>query len=30
MRKLGWVGVLVAIMGLTVFVGTPVSGQSQA
>ena len=30
MRKLGWVGVLVAIMGLTIFVGTPVSGQSQA
>src|SRR5687768_161684 len=30
MRKLGWVGALVAIMGLTVFVGTPVSGQSQA
>ena len=30
MRKFGWVGVLVAIMGLTVFVGTPVSGQSQA
>jgi hypothetical protein len=30
MRKLGWAGVLVAIMGLTIFVGTPVSGQSQA
>jgi hypothetical protein len=30
MRKLGWVGVLVAIMGLTIFVSTPVSGQSQA
>src|SRR6188474_3862881 len=29
MRKLGWVGVLVAIMGLTMFVGTPVSGQGQ-
>src|SRR5687767_12121936 len=29
MRKLGWVGVLVAVMGLTMFVGQPVSGQAQ-
>jgi hypothetical protein len=29
MRKLGWVGGLVAIMGATMFVGTPVSGQGQ-
>ena len=28
MRKLGWVGVLVAVMGLTMFVGQPVSGQA--
>ena len=29
MRKLGWVGALVALMGLTMFVDTPVSGQAQ-
>jgi hypothetical protein len=28
MRKLGWVGVLVAVMGLTMSVGQPVSGQA--
>jgi len=29
MRKLGWVGALVGIMGLTMFVDAPVSGQAQ-
>ena len=29
MRKLGWLGVLVAIMGLAMYAGTPVSGQQQ-
>ena len=29
MRKVSWVGALVAIMGLTCFVDAPLSGQSQ-
>ncbi len=27
MRKFGWVGVLVAIIGMSIYVGTPVAGQ---
>ena len=30
MRKLGWLGVLAAAMALSIYVGTPVSGQQQA